>query len=169
MTSDYRITSGFIHDIVDALERHGYVRSDDQHAARAIGLIGDVARIYEGTQDHPAGAHIIAVPSFLRAHAGQRDPDRRDAVILAGPDVSTVFAALDIAAGYKRDRAAACADCADQTCLTCQSRLPDAQAYGRLAAQMTQAEALAAQQRSPGHAAPGSGGPHAAADPEAGQ
>ena len=34
--------------------------------------------------------------------------------------------ALDIAADYKRDRAAACADCADQTCVTCQSRLRDA-------------------------------------------
>ena len=95
------------------------------------------------------------MPSFLRAHAGQRDPDRRNAVILTGPDLSTVLAALDIAAGYKRDRAAACADCADQTCLTCQSRLPDAHAYGRLAARMTQAEASAARQRSPGHAAPG--------------
>jgi ferredoxin len=28
MTSDYRITSDFIPDILNALERHGYVRSD---------------------------------------------------------------------------------------------------------------------------------------------
>ena len=54
MTSDHRVTPGLIHDILDALERHGYYRSDDLHADRAIGLIGDLACIYEGTQDHPA-------------------------------------------------------------------------------------------------------------------
>ena len=54
MTSDHRVTPGLIHDIVDALERHGYYRSDDLHADRAVGLIGDLAGIYEGTQDHPA-------------------------------------------------------------------------------------------------------------------
>ena len=54
MTSDHRVTPGLIHDILDALERHGYYRSDDLHADRAIGLIGDLAGIYEGTQDHPA-------------------------------------------------------------------------------------------------------------------
>ena len=54
MTTDHRVTPGLIHDILDALERHGYYRSDDLHADRAIGLIGDLAGIYEGTQDHPA-------------------------------------------------------------------------------------------------------------------
>jgi len=169
MTSNDRITSDFIHDILDALERHGYVRSDDLHVGRAIGLIGDLARIYEGTQDHPADAHLITVPSSLSAQAGHRDQDRRDTVVLTGADLSTVLSALDIAADYKRDRAAACADCADQTCLTCQSRLRDAQGYDRLAARITQAEASAARQHAPDHAAPASGGPHAAADPEAGQ
>ena len=53
MTTDHRVTPGLIHDILDALERHGYNRSDDLHADRAIGLIGDLAGIYEGTQDHP--------------------------------------------------------------------------------------------------------------------
>ena len=62
MTSDHRITPGLIHDILDALERHGYYRSDDLHADRAIGLIGDLACIYEGTQDHPAIAYPITVP-----------------------------------------------------------------------------------------------------------
>ena len=56
MTSDHRVTPGLIHDILDALERHGYYRSDDLHADRAIGLIGDLACIYEGTQDHPPAA-----------------------------------------------------------------------------------------------------------------
>jgi len=38
---------------VDALERHGYYRSDDLHADRAIGLVGDLACIYEG---HPGSS-----------------------------------------------------------------------------------------------------------------
>jgi hypothetical protein len=50
MTSDHRVTPGLVHDILDALERHGYYRSDDLHADRAVGLIGDLAGIYEGTQ-----------------------------------------------------------------------------------------------------------------------
>jgi hypothetical protein len=174
MTSDDQITSGLIDDIVDALERHGYFRSDDLHAGRAIGLIGDLARIYEGTQDHPADANPITVPSSAPARAGHRDQDRHDTVVLARTDLRTVLAALDVAADYKRDRAAACADCADQTCLTCQSRLRDAQAYDRMAAQILQAadaraEASAAWQRAPGHATPASGGLHAAPDKEAGQ
>jgi hypothetical protein len=48
-------------------------------------------------------------------------------------------AALDIAADYKRDRAAACADCTSQSCPTCQSRLQHARAYERLAAHLIQA------------------------------
>ena len=62
MTSENRITTGLIYDITDALERHGYYRGDDQHADRAIGLMADLARIGEGTQDHPADAHAITVP-----------------------------------------------------------------------------------------------------------
>ena len=127
MTSDYRITSGFIHDILDVWSVTATSAATTSTPARAIGLIGDVARIYEGTQDHPAGARLVAVPSSLPTPRRTARPGPpADAVILTGPDVSTVFAALDIAADYKRDRAAACADCADQTCLTCQSRLPDA-------------------------------------------
>ena len=63
MTSENRITTGLIYDITDALERHGYYRGDDQHADRAIGLMADLARIWEGTQDHPADAHAITMPS----------------------------------------------------------------------------------------------------------
>ena len=36
MTSDDRMTSDLILDILDVLERHGYDRSDDLHADRAI-------------------------------------------------------------------------------------------------------------------------------------
>ncbi len=53
-------------------------------------------------------------------------------------EVKTLLAALDIAADYKRDRAAACADCASQSCPACQSRLQHARAYDRLAAHLIQ-------------------------------
>ena len=75
MTSDHRITFDFIADILDVLDRHGYVRGDDQHAGRAIGLIGDLARIWEGTQDYPAGAHLITVPSSLLLDGAQDSDD----------------------------------------------------------------------------------------------
>ena len=81
-----------------------------------------------------------------------------------------MLAALDEAAEYKRDRAETCADCADQSCTTCQWRLQAADAYDQLAGQMTQAaEASAARHRAPDHAAPARDEPHAAAEPEAGQ
>jgi hypothetical protein len=51
-------------------------------------------------------------------------------------DVSTVFAALEEAADYKRDRAANCPDCADQSCGTCQYRHRTAQAYDDVAARL---------------------------------
>jgi hypothetical protein len=53
-------------------------------------------------------------------------------------EVKTLLAALDIAADYKRDRAAACADCTSQSCPTCQSRLQHARAYDRLGAHLIQ-------------------------------
>ena len=142
---DHRMTYGLIHDILDALERHGYIRGDDQHAGRAIGLIGDLARIYDGTQDYPASAHPTTEPSSLPADPGPSGQAGQDAVILAGRDVRTVLAALDVAADHKRDRAELCADCADQSCPTCQSRLKDAQACDHLTARILQAaEARAA-------------------------
>ena len=50
-----------------------------------------------------------------------------------------MFAALDIAADDKRDRAEMCPDCPDQSCPACQSRLRDAQAFDQMAAQILQA------------------------------
>jgi hypothetical protein len=150
MTSGNRITSGFIQDVMDALERHGYIRSDDQHADRANALIGDLARIYQGTRDHPAGARLTTAPSSRPGHPGHRGQPGHDAVILAGGDVGTVLAALDAAADDRRDRAGICADCADQSCLTCQSRLGAARAYDHLAARILQiAEAQAAHRDQP--------------------
>ena len=85
MTSDHRITPGLIHDILDALHRHGYARGDDRHVGRATGLIGDLARIWEGTQDYPArrsphhGAVIPARPARTRrpGRPGRRRARRR--------------------------------------------------------------------------------------------
>jgi hypothetical protein len=91
-------------------------------------------------------------------------------VIVSADQVRTLLAALDEAADYKRDRAATCADCADQSCATCQWWLQAADAYDQMATQMIQAaEASTTRQRAPGHPAPASGRPHPAAYPEAGQ
>jgi hypothetical protein len=92
------------------------------------------------------------------------------AVIVSADHLKTLLAALDDAAEYKRDRAATCADCADQSCTTCHQRLQAADAYDQIAAQMIQAtEAAAGRQRAPGHVAPASDRPQTSVDPEAGQ
>jgi hypothetical protein len=46
--SDHRIGLDLFNDVLDVLDRHGFARGDDEHAGRAIFLIGDLARIYEG-------------------------------------------------------------------------------------------------------------------------
>ena len=53
---------GLITDILDVLDRHGSARGDDKHAGRATLLIGDLARIYDGTQDHPSGPAVNPAP-----------------------------------------------------------------------------------------------------------
>ena len=166
MTSDDRLTWEFITDVVDVLERHGYHRGDNEHTGQAIGLIGDVARIYDGALDVPRGGYVVVPAS---QPAAPQLPAPPAAVVSAG-QVKILLAALDDAAEYKRDRAGTCPDCAGQSCTTCQWRLHTAGAYDHLAEQMTQAaEAPAARPRVPGHAAPGAGGPHSGADREAGQ
>jgi len=170
MTNDDRMTWGFIFEVLGVLERHGYRASDNQHTGQAIGLLGDLAHVYDGTTDAPRSAYV-AVPSPPTA-AQPTSRVGQDAVILSAADVSTVFAALDIAADYKRDHAARCADCGDQTCLTCQSRLRDAQAYDRLAAQILHPAAPSAAadgQPGPGRADRDRSHPQAAPDREAGQ
>ena len=166
MPDDGRLTWGFIIDVLDVMERHGYYRGDNEHTGQAIGLIGDVARIYEGTLDAPRGGYVVVPSSQPTASR----PPGSAAVIVLADQGKTLLAALDDAAEYKRDRAETCADCADQSCPTCQWRLKTADAYDQVAAQMIHAtEASADQQRAPGHAEPPSAGPHAAADKEAGQ
>ena len=163
MADDERLTWGFILEVLDVMERHGYRRRDNEHTGQAVGLIGDVARIYEGTLDAPRGGYVV-VPSSRPA------VPQPPAVIVSAAEVKTLLAALDEAADYKRDRAETCADCADQSCTSCRWRLQAADAYDQLYDQMTQAaEASTSRQRDPDHAAPPSVGPQPAADPEAGQ
>ncbi len=50
--TDQRTNPDLIHDVLDALDRHGYARTDDEHTARAVLLISDLARVYEGALDH---------------------------------------------------------------------------------------------------------------------
>ena len=140
--TDQRMNPDLIHDILDVLDRHGYARADDEHTGRAILLISDLAHIYEGAQDHPFGPHNEVSPSRTEPAP---EPAAQDTVTVPAGEVKTLLAALDIAADYKRDRAAACADCTSQSCPTCQSRLQHARAYDRLAAHLIQsAEASAA-------------------------
>jgi hypothetical protein len=158
-----RMNPDLIHDVLNVLDRHGYTRADDEHADRAIVLISDLAHIYEGAQDHPFGPYFNE-PSPSRA---QPEPAAQDAVTVSAGEVTTLAVALDIAADYKRDRAAACADCTSQSCPTCQSCLQQARAYDRLAAHLIQATeaSAAATADDPGP----SRQPQAAADREVGQ
>jgi hypothetical protein len=128
----HRIGLDLFNDVLDVLHRHGFARGDDQHAGRAIFLIGDLARIYEGTQDHPSGpaSNPAPPPQTAPEPPGQ---DSRDAVIIPASDRKTMLIALDIAADHMRDRAEMCPDCPDQSCTACQARLRDARACDQLA------------------------------------
>jgi hypothetical protein len=55
---------------------------------------------------------------------------------LPADDRPTILTALEEAADDKRDRAANCSDCNDQSCGTCQYRLQRAQAYDSVAARL---------------------------------
>jgi hypothetical protein len=139
---DQRMNPDLIHDVLDVLDRHGYARADDEYTGRAVLLVSDLAHIYEGALDYLFGPYNQVSPSRTEPAP---EPAAQDAVSVPAREVKTLLAALDIAADYKRDRAAACADCTSQSCPTCQSRLQHARAYDRLAAHLTQAaEASAA-------------------------
>jgi hypothetical protein len=133
VTGDDRMTSGLILDVLDVLERHGYHRYDNRHTGQAVGAILDLAYVYDGTRDVSYAAYA---PPAQPIGPGPAGPEEDDAVILTDTEVHTLVGALDIAADYKRDRAADCADCTDRTCVTCQSRLGDALAYDQMASQM---------------------------------
>jgi hypothetical protein len=131
MTSEYRITPGLITDVPAALEGHGYVR----HAERLIGLIGDLARIWEGTQDHPATACPVPMPLSPPAYP---EPSRHDTITLTRTDASTMLVALDIAADDKRYCAELCLVRLDRSCHGCQTHLA-ARAVDQVADRILQA------------------------------
>jgi ferredoxin len=169
---DDRMNSDLITEVMHVLDRHGYIRGDNQHVALAIGTIIDLAGIYEGTPDHP-GPFLTPEASFPQPAPEPPGPANHDAVIVSPREVQTLLAALDQAAEYKRDLAATCADCTDQSCGTCQWRLQTARDYDQMAAQMLQAAqatqtANANQPEPDGPPAPPAR-PHPEADREAGQ
>ena len=162
---DDRMNIDLITQVMGVLDRHGYIRGDRQHVAHAVGTIIDLARIYEGTPDHqPPSPQLAPDPP---------GPDGQDAVIVSAGEVKTLLAALNDAAEYKRDRAETCADCADQSCTTCQWRLHAARDYDQIAAQMLQAaeasHAARSYQPEPGSPADPPCPLDPAADKEAGQ
>ena len=169
MPDDERLTLGFVFEVLDVMERHGFRRGDNQHAGQAIELICNMARTYERTMDAPPGGYVV-VPSSQPTAPQPPGPPVPDAVLVSAAEVTTLLAALDDAAESKRDRAETCADCAGQSCTTCQWRLQAAETYDQMAGQMIHAaEASAARQRAPADAASPAAGPHAAAEKEAGQ
>jgi len=172
MNGDDRETWGLIIDVLDVLEKHGYRYTDDRHAGRAAGLVGDLARIYEGTQEAPAGAYLVPEPSRPGPDPA-RPPAVRNAEAIAAAGMPAILAALDEASDYKKDRAASCADCADQSCGTCQHRLDAARAYDRLATRLQHATGAVTPHRPSLEPAAGLPGtriqPQAGAEREAGQ
>jgi hypothetical protein len=129
---DHRISFDLFNDVIDVLHGHGFASGDDQHVGRAIFLIGDLARIYEGTQDHPFGPSLHQAPD-PQPTPEPSAPDRPGTVTIAAGDLKTVLAALDTAADDLRDQAETCTHCPDQSCTACQSRLHAAQAYDQIA------------------------------------
>jgi uncharacterized protein (DUF2267 family) len=82
MNCDPRHTRALVADVLTVLHQHGYQPRDPAHTRRAERLIGDLARIYQGSQDAPTGAYVIAPPlpaSFADSIGGHgthavRDP-----------------------------------------------------------------------------------------------
>jgi hypothetical protein len=127
-----RQTHRMVSEIITTLEGHGHHAPDREHADQAIAMITDLARTYDGTRDTtPSGGHDASAPA-----PGPRPfsrPAEPDTLVLSGVDIGTAFTAFDLAAEYKRDLAETCADCTNQTCETCRTRLRDAETYDRLA------------------------------------
>ena len=131
---DHRMGLNLITGVLNVLDRHGYARGDDEHAGRVIFLISDLARMCEGSQDHPFGLSISEIPP--RTEPSPPEPASQDAVLVPVGAVTTRLSALDIAANYQRDRAGLRSDCTHQSCPACESRLRDAQAYDHLSVRL---------------------------------
>ena len=68
MTSDDRLTSGLILDVLDVLERHGYHRYDNRHTGQAVGAILDLAYVYDGTRNASYRDHAPPGPYTNQDH-----------------------------------------------------------------------------------------------------
>jgi len=126
MTMD-RETHRLVTEILTVLERHGHHAHDAERTDQAVTMITDLAGIYDGTSDVPASTGRHAAPSPYP------EPPRPDSLVLTGADVNAAFAALELAAEYKRHLAETCAGCEDQSCSVCRTRLDDAEAFDHLA------------------------------------
>jgi hypothetical protein len=62
MSCDGRHTRELVTDVLEVLHQHGYRPGDPAHARRAERLIGDLACIYQGSQDAPSGAYVMVGP-----------------------------------------------------------------------------------------------------------
>ena len=87
MADDQRLTWGFILDVFDVLDRHGYRRSDSEHTGQAIGLIRHLARDYEGTLDAPVRGSVVA-PSSPPTAPQPPGPPGQDAVLVSADQVT---------------------------------------------------------------------------------
>ena len=157
-----RHTHRLVSEIITVLERHGHHARDPEHTGQAVNVIAQLPGIYDGTRDLPASTGRHAAP---HTHPEPRPEPDSDAVVLTGADISTVLAALDLAAEYKRDLAEVCADCTDKSCPSCQYRLKDAQRYDHLASRIYDGPEPADRAQPE----PGRPGADHAADKEAGQ
>ena len=98
MASDEeRLNWDFIREALDVIERHGYRASDNQHAGQAVGLIGDVARIYEGTLEAPRGGYVV-VPSSLPTTSQSASSPGPDTMIVSAAEANILPATLNDAA-----------------------------------------------------------------------
>ena len=97
----HRMNLDLITDMFGLLDRHGYTGGDKEHTGRAILLLGDLARIYEGSQDHPFGPYINQ--PLPQAEPAPPAAATQDTVSVPVGDVKNLLIALDIAADYNRD------------------------------------------------------------------
>ena len=132
MTDGPRHTHRLVTEILAVLERHGHHAHDAQRTDQVVTLITDLAGIYDGTQD------VLASTGRHAAPISGSEPPRRDSLVVTGADVNAVFAALELAAEYKRHLVESCAACDDHSCSVCRVRLDDAEAFDRLADRLLQ-------------------------------
>jgi hypothetical protein len=159
MTMD-RHTHRLVTEILTVLERHGHHAHDRDRADQAVNMAIELTSVYDGTLDIPVSTGRHAAP------APDREAPGPDSLTLAGDDLNAAFAALDLAAEYKRDLIQTCPDCADRSCETCQVRDRDAEAFDRLADRILQRQLAA---RPADHSPPEPGDPSGRNDPAAGK